>query len=209
MKYLSIALNVALLIAVAVLYYLHFNNKQETISDTPRVSGEMKDVAIAYINSDSLLNNYEFFKEMEDELDKKRARLERDYENRARGLQSEVENFQRTAGNMTMNQARAVEEDLMKKRQNLMQYQENLSQQLMQDQAKLNDSLYQKVSTYLKDFGSRNNLQLVLTYQRGSGVLYASDSLNITNEVIEGLNSVYKNGGATPEEAKSDTTAKN
>jgi outer membrane protein len=33
---------------------------------------------------------------------------------------------------------------------------------------------------------------VVLTYTKGSGVLYASDSLDITYEVITGLNEAYK-----------------
>ena len=43
----------------------------------------------------------------------------------------------------------------------------------------------------LRDYGKAHNFQLVLTYQKGSGVLYANDSLNITEEIITGLNEAY------------------
>jgi len=43
----------------------------------------------------------------------------------------------------------------------------------------------------LKEYGDKNNLQLVLTYSRGSDVLYANEGLEITDEVIEGLNAAY------------------
>ena len=208
MKNLSIVLNVVLLIAVAVLYILYFSNKSDISSgNTQSVAvGEGGDVRIAYVNSDTLLKNYQYFKDLSDRLDAKRQKLEKELQNRAQGLQNEIANFQRTAQSMTMNQARAVEEDLMKRQQNLYAYQDNLRQQLVQEEAVLNDSLYTRVSDFLKEYGKENNLEVVLTYTRGSGVLFAHDNLNITSDVLNGLNEQYKKEPKAA--AKADTTAK-
>jgi outer membrane protein len=203
-KNLSLILNVVLLIAVAVLFYLHFAGGREVASvdgrtvaaGTPRAK-----TVIAYINSDSLLSNYEFFKDIEQQLQQVEQKYNSEYTNRARGLESEIQTFQQTAQNMTMGQAKAREEELMRKQNNLMQYQQNLSQRLMQEQAKFQDSLYAEVRDYVKAYGEQNNLDVVLTYQKGSGVIYASDSLNITQDVIAGLNERYK-------QTKGSTTAK-
>lgn len=208
-KNLSIVLNVVLLIAVAVLYVLHFTGKSSVVEEnTPNESLVPGNFSIAYVNSDSLLKNYDYFKELEKKLMDKRDKLNAEYQNRAEGLQREISNFQTTAGNMTISQARAVEEDLRKKQQNLMMYQEQLGQQLMQEEAQMNSDLYDKVSDYLKEYGLNKQLQIVLTYTKGSGVLYANDSLDITKEVIVGLNEMYnteKSGVKTP--VMADTTS--
>ena len=131
----------------------------------------------------------------------KRDKLNVEYQNRAEGLQKEINNFQSTAGNMTISQARAVEEDLQKKQQNLMMYQDQLRQQLMQEEAKMNTELYDKVSDYLQDYGLDKNLQIVLTYTKGSGVLYANEGLDITDQILSGLNDAYdveQNAGKKP-----------
>lgn len=190
---LSIVLNVVLLVAVVVLYVLHFNGNAAPDGNSESGNSQInpENFAIAYVNSDSLLKNYDFFKELEKQLIAKRDKLNSEYKNRAEGLQREIANFQSTAGNMTISQARAVEEDLQKKQQNLMMYQEQLGQQLMGEEAKMNAELYGKVSEYLRDFGLDKNLQLVLTYTKGSGVLYANDSLDITNQVLVGLNDAF------------------
>jgi outer membrane protein len=94
-------------------------------------------------------------------------------------------------------QGKALEENLMKKQQNLRVYQEDLSRKLRQKEAELNNELYKTISDYLKEYGDENNLQLVLTYSRGSDVLYANEGLEITNEVIEGLNKAYNEKEAT------------
>ncbi len=213
MKNLSIVLNVILAIAVIVLYVLHFSGPKAN-AEMAQSTGGMNptNLSIAYVNSDSLLSNYDYFKDLEKQFSEKRDKLNAEYQNRAEGLQQEISNFQSTAGNMTISQARAVEEDLRKKQQNLMMYQEQLGQQLMQEEAKMNSDLYDKVSEYLQQHGKNKNLQIVLTYTKGSGVLYANDSLNITEEVIVGLNDAYNTEKASPAKtsnppAKTDSTS--
>ncbi len=201
---ISIALNIVLLVAVVVLYILHFNSKSDNENTSSNSSVNPENLSIAYVNSDSLLKNYNFFKDLEKKLIEKREKLNAEYQNRAEGLQKEIANFQSSAGNMTISQARAVEDDLRSKQQNLMMYQEQLGQQLRQEEGKMNADLYDKVADYLREYGMDKNLQLVLTYTKGSGVLYANDSLDITDNIIVGLNDDYKNDDST---SKSDTTS--
>ncbi len=196
MKNISVILNVVLLIAVAYLYVAHFSDSSVEIK--PSEPGDenaetFQNVSIAYINSDSLLSNYDLMKEIEGKLSEKQQKFEKEYQNRAQGLQQEINDFQRTAANLTRAQGQALEESLMQKRQNLVRYQEDLTLQLRQEEADLNEDLYEKVSAFLKDYGKKYDLQLVLTYSRGSGVLYANEALDISNEVIEGLNEAYAN----------------
>lgn len=205
---ISIGLNVVLLIAVVVLYVMHFKGDSDSSESIESSNAAPVDLSIAYVNSDSLLKNYDFFKQLEKQLIDKRDKLNVEYQNRAEGLQKEINNFQTTAGNMTISQARAVEEDLQKKQQNLMMYQDQLRQQLMQEEGKMNSELYDKVSDYLQDYGLDKNLQIVLTYTKGSGVLYANEGLDITDQILTGLNDAYdaeQNAGKKP--VKSDTAS--
>ena len=75
-----------------------------------------------------------------------------------------------------------------------MQYQESINQQLYQEQAKITQDLYEKVAAFLKTYGEDHGLQVVLTYTPGSGVWYANEELNITEQVVEGLNTEYETG---------------
>ena len=195
MKNVSLILNIILILAVAYLYVLHFTNDRaspttDTTTSTVLTSGSIP--KIAYVNSDTLLNQYDFFQSKRAELEKKAETLQKDYDNRAQALQNEIANFQQTAGSMTINQAKAAEEELRKKQQNLLQYQQNLSQELMTEEGKVNDELYAKVSDYLKEMGREQDFKLVLTYTKSSGVLYRDDSLNITQALVQGLNEAYQ-----------------
>ena len=87
-------------------------------------------------------------------------------------------------------------------------YQESLSQELLKEESKINQELYDKITTYLNEYSKTHDLQLVVKYNQGSDVLFAADSMDITKDVIGGLNEAYKKEKEAPvEKAKTDTTA--
>jgi len=204
MKNASLILNIVLLVAVAVLYFLHFSGGSASVSTADQGSSVPSDVKIAFITSDSILERYEYLKVNKEQLEEKTKKMDQEYRSRAQGLQNEIAAYQRNVGSMTLTQVRATEEDLGKKQQNLQLYQQSLGQQLMEEEQKLNKELYDRVTAFLKKYGAEHDLQVVLKYDPTSDVLYGGKALDITNDVIKGLNDGYqieKGGGA-----KTDTT---
>jgi outer membrane protein len=210
MKNLSLILNIVLLVAVVFLYVLHFSPKgTESISSSSDTS--TVNLKLAYINSDSVLKHYEYLKINRDQLEVKTKKMDQDLRNRTAGLQNEITAYQRNVSSMTLGQARAAEEDLGKKQQNLQMYQQTLQQQLMQEEAKLNKELYDRITTFLKGYGQEKGLQVVLKFDPTSDVLYGGQSLDITQDVIKGLNESFemeKNGTASNVNVKADSTSK-
>ncbi|RLD24036.1 MAG: OmpH family outer membrane protein [Bacteroidetes bacterium] len=194
MKNLSLILNAVLIIAVGYLYFEEFTDSDDAEHSESSTGISTSDLSIAYVNSDTLLSKYSYYEEVSKTIEEKGNKLQQEYARRAEGLQRQIEDYQRTMTNMTIAQARAVEEDLGNKRQNLLQYQESINQQLYQEQAKITQDLYERVAAFLKSYGEEHNLQLVLTYTPGSGVWYANEALNITEQVVEGLNIEYETG---------------
>jgi outer membrane protein len=195
-KNISIALNAILLVAVAYLFYNEFTEADDH-DEVENTSGDTNGLAIAYVNSDTLLSKYKYYEEVSKSLEDKSNKLQQEYARRAEGLQKQFEDYQKTRLNMTMGQANAVEQDLANKRQNLIQYQESINQQLYQEQAKITQALYDKVARFLKTYSEEHNLKVVLTYTPGSGVWYADKALDITEAVAEGLNEEHMAGGVT------------
>ena len=150
-----------------------------------------KDLSIAYINSDSVLKYYDYFKVNRDRLESKGKKLDQDLRNRAQGFQNDYEAYQRNVSNLTIGQAKAVEEDLAKKQQNLQMYQQSLSQEMSAEEGKVTQELYKRVTEFLKKYGQENGLQVVLKYDPTSDVLFGGASLDITMQVVDGLNSEY------------------
>jgi outer membrane protein len=189
MKNISLILNAVLLVAVAVLFYLHFSAGAPAGASAAGITGDVK---IAYINSDSVLKQYDYLKAEQEKFDAKGKKIEDDLKNRAQSLQTEIESYQRNVNSMTIGQAKAVEEDLGKKQQNFEMYRERVTQELLADQDKLNKALYDKVTTFLKDFGNKKGYHMVLKFNTASDLLYATDALDISKDVVAGLNEAYR-----------------
>jgi outer membrane protein len=208
MKNLSLILNAVLLVAVGILFFLHFSGGKTDSGSTGGASSTIpSDIKIAYINSDSVLEHYEYLKANRVAMEEKTKKIEQEYRNRAQGLQNEITAYQRNVSNMTLGQVKAVEEDLGKKQQNLQMYQQSISQQLMQEESKLNKELYDRVTAFLKKYAKEKDLHVVLKYDPTSDLLFAGDALDVSKDVISGLNAEYKVEKSAPDSVKKDSTA--
>lgn len=197
MKNASLVLNIVLAIAVAVLYYLHFKDRQPTEAAV-KAPTEVKGKEIVYVNVDSLLTKYEFFKDTQKVLESKRFQLENDLATRGRNLQNKAAFFQQRAATMTMEQGRATEASLQKEQQDLLQYRERAAQGLAVEEQKKNEELYNRIYEYLKKYNAQNKYEFVLGYTKGGGILFANNSNDVTRKVLDGLNQEYKEKQTPP-----------
>jgi outer membrane protein len=201
MKNLSLVLNAVLLVAVAVLYYFTFKSPigQSASDSTGAAIGE---ISMAYINSDSVLKHYDFLKDNKVVIEEKSKKMDTDFRSRAQSLQNEITAYQRNVSNLTIGQAKALEEDLTKKQQNLQMYQQSLSQELMNDESKLNQELYTRITDFLKTYSEQNGIQVVFKFDPSSDVLFGNKALDITDAVVKGLNEVYQTEKQNPAAGK-------
>ena len=193
MKNLSLALNGVLIVAVGILYYLHFNGKQTPDSGSASASGSINvsSKGIVYVNSDSLLDSYDFYKDQKTKFEAEQNRIQIELKSESDKLQKDAALYQQQAIGMTDMERQQKEQQLGMRQQNLMEKKDAMLGKLDQLQANSSEELYTKLNNYLREFNADKNLQFVLGYQKGGGILFANDSLNVTRQVIEGLNKAY------------------
>lgn len=191
---ISLILNVVLLFAVAVLYYLHFSSSSPTSSPGSGSSSAPTGQQLVYINTDSLVLNYDYVSDLQKDLEERRANAEKQLALKQRQFQQEAESFQKrfSAGLMTENEAKNTQSSLLQKEQTLRVEEQNLAAGLMETERKLNAQWLDSVISYLKDYNKNKNYQFILGYQKGGTILLSNDKLDITNEVLKGLNERYK-----------------
>jgi outer membrane protein len=186
MKNISLVLNVVLLIAVVILYIkVYSENEPQPVV----VSGaDASKAAIVYVHSDSLLDNYPLLKTLEDAFNKKRDSIDRILSARDKSLKQEFAVFEKQAATMPEEQQQREYESFMRKQQDLVDFRDNLLKTLGEEQEQLQDSVHNNLVRTLRDYNKSHGYQYILSYQRGSGILFADDSLNITKEVMNRLN---------------------
>ncbi|PTX20137.1 periplasmic chaperone for outer membrane proteins Skp [Pontibacter mucosus] len=158
---------------------------------------------IVYVNSDSLLANYEYFKDVRNRLQKKAEQKEKDLRTQAESFQKEVQRFQQNAPTMTQQQAQATEQRLMQKQQQLQALQQSSGNELMTEESEEMNKIYDRVEEYLKQLSTEQGYKMVLTYQRGnSAILYGDSTLDVTKEVVDALNKTYESEKAEADKKK-------
>ena len=124
MKQLSTVLNGVLVIAVIILFVLHFSNSgaKDVNEVGDGIAVEEDAFPVAYINTDSLLLNYTFAKEVNDQLMGKEEASRADFNEKAKVFQQDAMAFQRKVQNngfLSMERAQKEQERLAKAEQDL------------------------------------------------------------------------------------------
>ena len=112
---------------------------------------------------------------------------------KGQAFQKEVAAYQKRASSLTPVQKAATEKRLAKKQQDLQVLGQNTSQQLQDQGAEENSKLYDRIAAYLKTYTKQKGYKIVLTYSKANpSMLYGDESLDVTKEVLTGLNEEYK-----------------
>ena len=194
MKNLLIGLNVLLLIAVIVLYILHFSGNGKSTSNQGGTATVNADAKIVYINMDTLLNNYTQSRELNEaflkKLEANRTELNikvKNFDREAAEFRNKVENN----GFMTRERAEQAQMDLMIKQQNLQKLQQEMTENAQREQMEINRKLYDAITNFLTEYNKAKGFQLILSTTLGGNVLFAQEGFDITNEVVSQLNEQY------------------
>ncbi len=182
--------NAALTIALIGLIVFVSGNKKST-SNGNVLSGDGKGASIAYVNTDSLLEHYNYFKANRDRLDAKQKQMEQELTNAGNALQAEYEGIQRRLNSMSAAEAKQAEAALQSKQESLMQRRDALGEQMNDEMKKMDDELYKKIQSYLGEYNKEHKFAYILGFTRTGGILLADPKLDITKEVLEGMNKAY------------------
>jgi outer membrane protein len=147
---------------------------------------------IVFVNQDTLLAKYEYFKDMTKRLEDKNKSATSDVDSRRQALQREVADYQRSANTLSADQRSTTEQRLQREGQEFQSYQQNAAAQFQNEQAGEQQKLYEKVAGIIKDYAKEKGYKMVLTFQKGNTNLWYGDAgVDVTPDVLKRLNDTY------------------
>lgn len=194
MNKIQISINVILVAAVAALFVIFFCGKKECSSQAVSVAETGEVLPIAYLNVDSLLANYTFAQDASDKLVSKQEDARLKMNTKVRTFENKVAEFQRKLENnafISRESAEKQQQKLMKEEQELQELEAKLTQDIMIENQKLNQQLADSLTNFLQIFNADGRYHVILSNTAKDNVLMASETYDITDEVIEGLNARY------------------
>lgn len=198
MKKTNLIINILLIVAVAALYIMHFccqSSCKEEVATCPEQAA-VEHLPIAYINVDSLLLQYEYSIDLNDQLMRKRENSQASYNQKARQFEQEVADFQRKLENnafLSEQRARSEQERLLKKEQDLQALDQRLSNELATEMQQMNMRLHDSIYNYLNEYNAVKQYHLIISNNANDNILVGAPAYNITQEVLDALNARYNN----------------
>lgn len=206
MKNVSIFLNILLILAVSILFIMYNRinsnlnkiqaDKDSLSKSTPKIFTDPKALAnakIAYINIDSLNNNYLFIKDKTAAITARQKSLESEYARLMQEYQQSGEEYQRSAqaGIASKADLQRMAEGIQAKESQIRQKEADM-QRLQESVGETQNNMLKEVSTFISQYNG-GKYDFILAYSSNIGsVLYAKPDLEITTEIITGLNQAYQ-----------------
>ena len=204
MKNLSLIINGVLAIAVAILFYqVHFLKNGTTVSSNegteqtevkPVITSNttLADSKIAYVNTDSINEHYQYIADFTKVIRNKKASLEAQMQSMTAKFQQEYEAFQQSA-----QAGVAPQSELQKQQVSLERQQQELANKELQMQnlgvelEEKNMELNKSVKDYLQKINN-GRFDYILSYSDlMPTILLTNPKLDITTEVLKGINEEY------------------
>jgi outer membrane protein len=150
---------------------------------------------LAYVNIDSFESGYTVMKTKQDEFKRKQEQMESELQRSYQQMQSDAADVQKKAQANTLTQAEynMAEKRLMQMQQSLENRKQTLSEQLLKERDDFNKELKADLDTFFEDYNKGSRYDFIFYYSpSASSLLYVNKALDITKEVINGMNEKAK-----------------
>lgn len=196
MKKTSLILNVVLFIGLGLLYFFHFSANK---SDSTNFAGSATDstnqaIKIAYVNLDSILLNYELSKELNEAITTKQGTMKSRLEREGSEFEKDAQVFQDKVQKglfLTQQRAEEAQQKLMMRQQELQNLEMEYSKILNYEQQSMNARLFDSINNVINALNTPEVYHMIFAHSVASNILYGSEEVEITNQVLEELNKRY------------------
>jgi outer membrane protein len=198
MKIGLVIVNVVLLLAVGFLFYLHFNsgttggrsqNKTEP-KDTVDFTSTQSGCRIAYFEMDSVAANFEKAKEMQSELGKKEDKMNEEM-NRLQNLyQQKYINFQQHGATMSSSQLEAARNELGQMDQHIKDTKASMDQDYKTYYVQTQQEILSMIRNFCSEYNKDKRYAIIISNEPGL-VFYKDSTMDITRDLLDGLNKMY------------------
>jgi outer membrane protein len=180
------------LLGVIVLFILHFSaRKHDSETSVTSSATSPGGLRIAYVDIDTFEANYQSLKAKKAEFTAQQEAMEGELQRSAEQFKADYASLTRRAQAGTISQAEgeAAEKRLVQMQQTLKTREQAMNSQFQDKLEAFNKELHARMDDFLTEYTKEHHYDYVLSYSRVSPTfLYGNKSLNITNDVIKGMN---------------------
>ena len=196
MKNASLVLSIISLVAAitfGVILLTNGSNKSEVLAEGELTEAVASKGDIVYVDLDRILMDYDMAKDLRSVVETKAQNIQAEITRRGKKLENEVKSFQEKVnkGLMTRSVAEVQQQKLMQQEQEFNEYGAAKQQEINEEQIVMMNQLADAIKTYLDKYNEEKQYAMIITNNGGSPVITANPVLDITEDVLAGLNDEY------------------
>jgi len=174
MKKLPILISIlALLIAAASFFFNQNASKQ------------------VYVDVNKLMEGYSRTKIVRAEFQEKAKTLQSNVDSLVTNWQNELKLYEKERSNYSEKELELKQELLGNKQQQINNYQQAIQKQIQEEDKKASQTIINDINDYVKEYGKKHGHQIIFGASGSGNIMYADEGTNLTQEVLEGLNSEF------------------
>ena len=196
MKNTSLILSIISLVAVVVFGILSLTKGGK--STEAQVEGETVEAAatkgaIVYVDLDRILMEYDMANDLRSVVETKVQNIQAEVNRKGKKLENDVKTFQEKIdkGLMTRSVAEVQGQKLQQQEAEFNNYAAQKQAEIQEEQVVMMNQLGDAIKTFLDKYNEEKQYAMILTNSGGAPVITADATLDITDDVLAGLNEEY------------------
>ena len=163
-------------------------------ADAAETGTTVQSHGIVYVELDTVIANFDMATDKGVELDEMTRSSEAELTAKSQAFDRDVKDYQNKAqkGLITRATAAEMEQTLAQQQQNLLALRDEMAQNLNEESIVAQRQVLEYINQFLAEYNEDHGFQYILAKQFPGPILYSDTSLDITADVIAGLNEKYK-----------------
>jgi outer membrane protein len=150
---------------------------------------------IAYVDSAKILNDYKGSAEAKKAYESKAKVWQANIDTLTSEVKTAIGKYEMSIATMSKKEQELSKQLIQTKQRQLADYQHGIQENAKQEDGKLTQSIVAQINAYLTKYGKAHNYKLILIANQSGTIAYAREGLDITADVIDGLNKEYVPSG--------------
>lgn len=191
---ITLTVSVIALIAAIVFGTLYLTgNKTAAKAETSETETVSHAGDIVYVQLDRILEEYDMANDKRSVVETKVQNIQAEVTRRGKKLEKDVNEFhdKMQKGLMTRSVAEVQQQKLQKAQDDFNIYAQQKQNEIQEEQIVMMNQLADAIKTYIDKYNETMGYAMILTNQGGAPVITADSTLDITDEIIAGLNEEY------------------
>ena len=147
--------------------------------------------SLVYVDVNKLLDGYKRTKIVRGEFEKKAKVLKSNVDSLVTDWQKELKLYEKERSKYSKKELELKQELLGNKQQQINNYQQAIQKQIQEEDKKSTQTVINDINDYVKEYGKKKGYKIIFGASGSGNIMYADESSDLTDKVLEGLNAEF------------------